>query len=66
MQSRLLQDLSNRLFAGSAMQLALHALSMEPASENELAELRALIDHKRNTESSKASRLIHNSRKDRP
>lgn len=47
MQSRLLRDLSNRLFAGSAAQLALHALSMEQASEDELAEIRALIERKR-------------------
>lgn len=46
-QSRLLRDLSNRLFAGSAAQLALHALSMEPASDNELSEIRALLERKR-------------------
>jgi BlaI family penicillinase repressor len=49
MQSRLLRDLSNRLFAGSAAQLALHALSMEQASDDELAEIRALIERKRNS-----------------
>ena len=32
MQSRMLKDLSMRLFAGSAAQLAMHALAMEPAS----------------------------------
>lgn len=47
MQSRLLRDLSNRLFAGSAAQLALHALSMEQASDDELAEIRELIERKR-------------------
>ena len=46
-QSRLLKDLSNRLFAGSAAQLALHALSMEQASEDELAEIRVLLERKR-------------------
>ena len=46
MQSKLLKDLSVRLFAGSAAQLALHALAMEPASESELDEIRALL-HKR-------------------
>src|SRR5579863_10639584 len=46
MQSKILRDLSKRLFAGSAAQLALHALSMEPASEDELAEIRALIERK--------------------
>ena len=49
MQSRLLRDLSNRLFAGSAAQLALHALSMESASDDDLAQIRALIERKRNT-----------------
>ncbi|HEY2471951.1 MAG TPA: BlaI/MecI/CopY family transcriptional regulator [Terracidiphilus sp.] len=64
MQSRLLRDLSNRLFAGSAAQLALHALAMEPATDNELAEVRALIERKRNTASLQS--FVHNSRKDRP
>src|SRR3974390_1725486 len=35
MQSRMLKDLSMRLFAGSAAQLAMHALAMEPASQIE-------------------------------
>src|SRR4051812_31536618 len=52
MQSRLLSDLSNRLFAGSAAQLALHALSMEPASEDELAEIRALLERRRSSAAS--------------
>lgn len=47
MQSRILKDLSTRLFSGSAAQLALHALAMEPASQNELDEIRALIERKR-------------------
>jgi predicted transcriptional regulator len=47
MQSKILKDLSVRLFSGSAAQLALHALSMEPASENELEEIRALLERKR-------------------
>lgn len=47
MQSKILKDLSMRLFSGSAAQLALHALSMEPASQNELDEIRALIEGKR-------------------
>ena len=38
--------LSVRLFSGSAAQLALHALAMEPASAGELAEIRALIEKK--------------------
>lgn len=44
MQSRILKDLSVRLFSGSAAQLALHALAMEPASARELDEIRALIE----------------------
>src|ERR1019366_8210587 len=71
MQSKILKDLSKRLFAGSAAQLALHALSMEPASDNELAEIRALIERRRNTDNSdhrsaKENRLSNDSRKDRP
>lgn len=65
MQSRLLRDLSNRLFAGSAAQLALHALSMEAASDDELAEIRAILDRKPSIASSHAP--VHKSlRKDRP
>ena len=47
MQSKILKDLSVRLFSGSAAQLALHALAMEPASQNELDEIRALIERKK-------------------
>ena len=47
MQSKILRDLSIRLFSGSAAQLAMHALAMEPASANELDEIRALIESKR-------------------
>jgi len=47
MQSKILKDLSVRLFSGSAAQLAMRALAMEPASANELDEIRALIEHKR-------------------
>ncbi|HTY82668.1 MAG TPA: BlaI/MecI/CopY family transcriptional regulator [Silvibacterium sp.] len=46
-QNQLLRDLSARLFSGSAAQLAMHALSMEPASEEELEEIRRLIRKKR-------------------
>jgi BlaI family penicillinase repressor len=46
MQSRLLKDLSARLFSGSAAQLALHALAMEPASATDLDEIRALLEHR--------------------
>ena len=47
MQSKILKDLSMRLFSGSAAQLALHALAMEPANQNDLDEIRALIERKR-------------------
>ena len=43
MQSKLLKDLSVRLFSGSAAQLALHALAMEPATSADLDEIRALL-----------------------
>jgi BlaI family transcriptional regulator, penicillinase repressor len=46
MQSKILKDLSVRLFSGSAAQLALHALAMEPASDTELDEIRALLKQK--------------------
>ena len=53
MQSRMLKDLSMRLFAGSAAQLAMHALAMEPASQMELEEIRALIERNRSQKSKK-------------
>jgi BlaI family transcriptional regulator, penicillinase repressor len=46
-QSQLLRDLSERLFSGSAAQLAMHALAMQPASEEELEEIRKIIRQKR-------------------
>jgi predicted transcriptional regulator len=45
-QTQLLRDLSERLFSGSAAQLAMHALTMEPASRDELKEIRKLIDRR--------------------
>jgi BlaI family transcriptional regulator, penicillinase repressor len=67
MQSRLLKDLSNRLFAGSAAQLALHALSMGPASDDELAEIRAILERNRATASSThLTSIPQTSSKDRP
>ena len=51
MQSKILKDLSMRLFAGSAAQLAMHALAMEPASASELEEIRMLIESRRNEHS---------------
>ncbi len=49
MQSKILRDVSARLFSGSAAQLALHALAMEPATTAELDEIRALIERKSST-----------------
>lgn len=46
-QSQMLRDLSERLFAGSAAQLAMHALSMEPATAEELEEIRKIIRQKK-------------------
>ena len=71
MQSKILKDLSKRLFAGSAAQLALHALAMTPASDDELAEIRAIIEHKHSANLSdhlptKTSRVNTDSTKDRP
>src|SRR5215475_4070673 len=43
-QNEMLKDLSLRLFSGSAAQLALHALALEPASADELDAIRALIE----------------------
>lgn len=42
-QNQMLRDLSDRLFSGSAAQLAMHALSMEPANTEELEEIRRLL-----------------------
>jgi predicted transcriptional regulator len=46
-EQRFMRDLSNRFFAGSAGQLALRALEMEQASEEELSEIRKLIAKRR-------------------
>ena len=46
-ERRFVRELSQRLFAGSAAQLALRALEMEPASKEELAEIRKLLARKR-------------------
>ncbi len=46
-QSQLLRDLSERLFAGSAAQLAMHALAMQPASSDELLEIRQMIERRK-------------------
>jgi BlaI family penicillinase repressor len=45
-EHRFLRELSDRFFAGSAAQLALRALEMETASEEELTAIRKLIARK--------------------
>lgn len=46
-QDQLVRDISERLFSGSAAQLAMHALAMEPVNDRELEELHNLIEQKR-------------------
>ena len=46
-ERRFVRELSQRLFAGSAAQLALRALEMDPASQEELVEIRKLLARKR-------------------
>lgn len=45
-QSQMLRDLSDRLFSGSASQLAMHALSMQPASATELEAVRKMLEER--------------------
>jgi predicted transcriptional regulator len=45
-ERRFLQELSEKFFAGSAAQLALRALQLEVASEEELDAIRQLIEKK--------------------
>ena len=42
-ERQFMQELSKRFFAGSAAQMALRALEMEPASDEELDEIRKLL-----------------------
>jgi predicted transcriptional regulator len=46
-QRRFMREISDRFFAGSAAQLALRALEMEAASEEDLNEIRKLLRRKR-------------------
>ena len=46
-QSQMVRDISERVFSGSAAALAMHALSTQPVSDQELDELRRLIEQKR-------------------
>jgi predicted transcriptional regulator len=50
-QRQLVNDLIDRAFGGSATALVLQALSAQPASEQELGEIRRLIDDYRKTRS---------------
>ena len=43
-QRQLVGDLLQKAFDGSARKLVLHALSADPASANELAEIRRMLD----------------------
>ncbi|MBK9259065.1 MAG: BlaI/MecI/CopY family transcriptional regulator [Polyangiaceae bacterium] len=43
-QQGLLGQLMNKAFSGSAKQLVMRALSMQPASRTELDEIRAMLD----------------------
>lgn len=45
-ERRFMRELSDRFFAGSAAQLALRALEMETASDEDLLEIRRLIAKK--------------------
>ena len=46
-ERRFVRELSQRLFAGSSAQLALRALEMDPASKEELVEIRKLLARRR-------------------
>jgi BlaI family transcriptional regulator, penicillinase repressor len=46
-ERRFVRELSERFFAGSAAQLALRALEMETASEEELDEIRKLLKRRK-------------------
>jgi BlaI family transcriptional regulator, penicillinase repressor len=46
-ERRFVRELSQRLFAGSSAQLALRALEMDPASKEDVAEIRKLLARKR-------------------
>lgn len=47
-ERRFLRELSDRLFSGSAAQLALRALEMAPATDEELREIRKLLARGKN------------------
>lgn len=43
-QGRIVNDLLERVFAGSASALVMRALSLKPASKKEIAEIRRMLD----------------------
>lgn len=45
-QSQMLRDLTERLFSGSSAQLAMHALSLQPPNEQELADVRKILEER--------------------
>ena len=47
MQNQLLKELSEKLFAGSTAALAMHALSLQPASDEDLQQIKALIERRK-------------------
>ena len=47
MQTQLLKELSEKLFSGSTAMLAMHALSLQPASDDELQQIKALIERRK-------------------
>ena len=47
MQNQLLKELSEKLFSGSTAALAMHALSLQPASDDELQQIKALIERRK-------------------
>jgi BlaI family transcriptional regulator, penicillinase repressor len=49
-QRRLVSDLVDRAFGGSALALVLHALSTTPASQTELEQIRHLLNEKKKGE----------------
>jgi predicted transcriptional regulator len=53
-QGRLVRDLLDRAFGGSAQKLVLHALSAKKASPEEIAEIRSLLDQMEKAEPRKA------------
>jgi BlaI family transcriptional regulator, penicillinase repressor len=48
-ERQFMRELSDRFFAGSAAQMALRALEMEPASDEDLSEIRKLLARRKVT-----------------